>query len=149
MGKKKVVAKKNKLYIKSAEVRKIVNEQLGNKLDNTFQLYIADDKYYCPSVMDTKDVIKQSSVDRFEWTSERFDCDDFALVLKADFAKNAYKNGKRRAAHCFGIVWGMLPGPHAINWVINNDRKLRFVEPQNDRIFFPRKKDKDIWFMLV
>jgi hypothetical protein len=43
----------------------------------------------------------------------------------------------------------MLPKPHAINWMVNADRKLRFVEPQDDKIFPPRENDKDIWFMLV
>jgi hypothetical protein len=43
----------------------------------------------------------------------------------------------------------MLPGHHAINWMINSDMKLRFIEPQNDRIFMPRRTDRDIYFMLV
>jgi hypothetical protein len=43
----------------------------------------------------------------------------------------------------------MLPGPHAINWMVNDDKKLRFIEPQSDEIFFPRKTDKEIYFMIV
>jgi len=70
-------------------------------------------------------------------------------MLKNYFAEAAYKNGRRRAAHCCGVVWGSLPTPHAINGMVNSDLKLRFVEPQTDRIFLPRRTDKEIYFMLV
>jgi len=138
-----------KKYLTSGELRVIVSEQLKGKLQRNFGFYIADGEYYCPPLQDAKSIIKASSVDKNTWVRERFDCDDFAHVLKAHFAEAAYKNGKRRAAHCFGVVWGMLPGPHAINWMVNDDLKLRFIEPQSDKIFAPRKQDKDIWFMLV
>ena len=98
---------------------------------------------------DAEEIINASAVDRRRWVQNRFDCDDFAHVLKAHFAEAAYADGKRRASHCFGTVWGMLPESHAINWMVNDDLKVRFIEPQTDKIFYPRKDDKDIWFMLV
>ncbi len=76
-------------------------------------------------------------------------CDDFAIVLKADFAKDAYRNLVRRSPHCFGVVWGMLPGPHAINWVITDDKQFWFVEPQNDKIYKPSDLEKDVWMILA
>ncbi len=139
----------DKTYIPASDLRTLISRQLGDKLGRNFGLYIADSEYYCPPVADAREIIQNSAVDRHIWVSERFDCDDFAHVLKAHFAEAAYVEGKRRAAHCFGVVWGMLPGPHAINWMVNDDLKLRFVEPQNDNIFFPRESDKDIWFMLT
>jgi hypothetical protein len=33
--------------------------------------------------------------------------------------------------------------------MINSDLKLRFIEPQNDRVFAPRATDRNIYFMLV
>ncbi len=138
-----------KVYISSADLRELVANQLGRKLARSFGFYIADAKYYCTPVDDAREIIRASKVDRKTWTEEKFDCDDFAHVLKGHFAEAAYKNGERRSAHCFGVVWGSLPGPHAINWMVNADMKLRFVEPQNDRIFFPRALDRNIYFMLV
>ena len=137
------------LYLTGTEVRQEVTKQLGKKLAKNFGLYIADAEYFCPPVADAKEIIKNSGVDRNTWTKDKFDCDDFALVLKGHFSEAAYKNGNRRKPHCMGIVWGSLPGPHAINWMINSDRKLRFIEPQNDKVFFPRATDKNIYFMLV
>jgi hypothetical protein len=139
----------DKKFISSADLRTLISRQLGEKLDRNFGLYIADGEYYCTPVDDAREVIENSALDRQTWVRQRFDCDDFAHVLKAHFAQASYADGKRRAAHCFGVVWGMLPGPHAINWMVNDDLKLRFIEPQTDEIFFPREDDRDIWFMLV
>lgn len=138
-----------KKYISALEVRREVVRQLGAKLARSFEIYVADSEYYCTPLRDAREIIRASAVDRKTWVRNRFDCDDFAHVLKAHFAEAAYKDGRRRAAHCFGVVWGMLPGPHAINWMLNSDLKLRFVEPQNDRVFVPRRTDKEIYFMLV
>jgi hypothetical protein len=138
-----------KVYISGYELRQQIVRQLGRKLRRNFGLYVADGEYYCTPLRHARQIIRLSSVDRKRWVRNRFDCDDFAHVLKAHFAEASYRNGRRRAAHCFGIVWGMLPGHHAINWMINSDMKLRFIEPQNDRIFMPRRTDRDIYFMLV
>ena len=141
-------AESAKVYVSSVDLRELVANQLGPKLARNFAFYIADAQYYCTPVDDAREIIRASKVDRNTWTEEKFDCDDFAHVLKGNFAEAAYKNGERRRAHCFGVVWGSLPGPHAINWMVNADLKLRFVEPQNDRVFYPRASDRAIYFML-
>lgn len=138
-----------KIYISAVEVRQIITHQLGAKLAKNFGLYMGDDDYFCTPLKDAEEIIANSAVDRHKWVAERFDCDDFALVLKAHFAEASYANGKRRKAHCFGIVWGNLPTPHAINWMINDDKVLRFVEPQKEIVFAPRQADENIFFMLV
>jgi hypothetical protein len=138
-----------KKYITGTQLRQIVARRLGPKLARHFGMYVADAKYFCTPLKDARQIIRHSAVDRKTWIRDRFDCDDFAHVLKAHFAEAAYRDGRRRASHCFGIVWGLLPGPHAINWMVNSDLTLRFVEPQNDKIFLPRRTDRDIYFMLV
>ncbi|MBU2513445.1 lectin MOA-related protein [bacterium] len=142
------VTRFKKQYISNDDLRALVADQLRGKFDQSFQLYLADGEYYCPPLTDAQSIINLSAVDRHTWIRDRFDCDDFALVLKSHFAEASYSDGQRRSSHCFGIVWGMLPGPHAINWMINDDLKLRFIEPQSDQVFFPRQGDKNIWFML-
>ena len=137
------------IYLLSKHVEKIIKQQLKNHLQSNCSIYLADKKYFCPKLRDVKTIINTTNVDQRIWIQERFDCDDFAFLLKAEFVKDAYRQGDRRAAHCFGIVWGSLPGLHAINWVINNDLKLRFVEPQNDSVYFPKETDKNIFFMLT
>jgi len=136
------------IYLTTAEVKAKLKEQLASKFSRDAKIYLPDTIYYCPSVAYTKKVLAESSSDKRLWVEEVFDCDDHALVLKADFAIDAYRNGTRRAPHAFGIVWGQLPGPHAINFVLNDDGIVRFVEPQNDLVFLPRETDKGIWLML-
>lgn len=136
-------------YISNQEVHNIVKEQLGSKLGQDYKFHTPDRKYFCPSVGYVQKLIQHSSVDKNQWIEERFDCDDFALVLKAYFAKAAYTIKQIQAPFCFGIVWGNLPHPHAINWMINNDRKLRFIEPQSDEIYYPKNDQHNIWFMYV
>jgi hypothetical protein len=136
------------IYLSSDDVEKIIEKQLAGKLKSGYKIYLGDARYFCPTLSDAQKIINYTSVNERKWIKQRFDCDDFAFLLKAEFVKDAYREGKRRAAHCFGVVWGYLPGHHAINWMINGDMKLRFVEPQNDKIFFPRTTDKDIYFMI-
>lgn len=136
------------IYLTSSHVQDIIKTKLKNKLKSNCKIRLADGKFFCPTVADANVIIQSSQVDQRVWISERFDCDDFALLLKAEFVKDAYRQGDRRSAHCFGIVWGSLPGPHAINWMINADMKLRFIEPQQDTVYFPKSTDKDIYFML-
>lgn len=82
--------------------------------------------------------------------SERFKCDKSAivLVLKDDFTKDAAKKLEYTAGHAFGIFWGTMDqGGLALNWMINDELKLRMVKlsqqldiiypppPTNNRVF--------------
>jgi hypothetical protein len=141
---------RRKGYISDSQLRELIASQLAGRLDRSFALYIADETYYLPPIEDAKEIVKRSGLDRKKWVEERYDCDDFALVLKAHFCEAAYRDGRRRAAHCAGIVWGMFDGgPHAINFVVTDDDVLRFIEPQTGEFFLPHPGDTGIWFMLV
>ena len=37
---------------------------------------------------------------------------------------------------------------HVINWMITEDLKLRFVEPQSDVVYNPATNDGGIYFMV-
>ena len=138
-----------RVYLNDDEVESIIRSQLSVKLSRDFKLHLADKLYYCPSVEYTKSVLSRTSTDERQWIKDRYDCDDFAWTLKNDFVTDAYQNGERRAAHCFGMVWGHLPHPHAINFVINDDQKLRLIEPQTDDLFLPNEKQKSIFMMIT
>jgi len=138
-----------KVFYDAERVRQAVTRQLSGRFAKSFSLYLADSTYYIPSYEDAVEIINNSALDRKKWAKDRFDCDDFALVLKSHFAEAAYAEGKRRAAHCFGIVWGEFPTPHAINWMIAGDGGLLFIEPQTDEVFVPDKRHYGIWFMMA
>ena len=116
----------NGVYITVAEARKIIKAKLN------VAPHLADAMFYCPSVQYVEGLLEQDELDKMKYAPESFDCDDFAWILKARFCMDAYKNGQRRAAHAMGIIWGEFPHPHAINWVITDDKVLRLIEPQTD-----------------
>ena len=138
----------DKVYLSADSLRQLLTNQLAGKFDKSIMIYLADSEFYCAPLADIEEIVANSRLDKNTWIAERFDCDDFAHVLKAHFCESAYANGERRTAHAFGVVWGNLPDAHAINWVVTDDLKLRFIEPQSDQIFMPRPTDKDIYFML-
>lgn len=133
----------------SATVKKILQAGLKGKLKSGCKFYFGDGTYYFLELEDAKKVIKQSSTDAYNYTSQKFDCDDFAWTLKADFVKDGYHNMERRYPHAVGMVWGWLPGHHAMNWMINSDMKLRFIEPQNDTITYPKASYKNIYLLIT
>jgi hypothetical protein len=142
----------DKTYILREALEKLIWEgELSGKFLRTSPenaIITGDRKYYCPPLEDAAIIIGASGLECKKWVREVFDCDDFAHVLKAHFAEAAYAEGGRRAAHCFGIVFARVtvhkPNgelktyPHALNWMVNDDLKVRFVEPQAGYLIDPQ-----------
>lgn len=138
-----------KKFISREELEEIVNNTLDGKLTEHFRLHISDQEYYLPSIGETQRLLYESKIIEYQWYDEVFDCDDFAVMLKAHFCKDGYKHRKRHHSHCLGIVWGMVPRAHALNWVINDDKQLRFVDPMYGDIYLPEESVRFIWMMMI
>jgi hypothetical protein len=138
-----------KIFLANEDVRRIIANLLGTRLAPDFRLFLGDNQYYAPPVGDAQEIIAASGLSQSQYTAESFDCDDFAIVLKARFCRAAYKDAQRRPPHCMGLIWGELPHVHAINWMINDDYKLRFIEPQTGEVFDLRPEHKNITFMMA
>ncbi|MCP3955244.1 MAG: hypothetical protein GY697_23945 [Desulfobacterales bacterium] len=144
-----------------AELRELITTRLDGKLSEHLSLQMADFRYYLPRYDEAKEIIDNSKMIQLagpfdaKTRGERFDCDDFSLLLKARFAYAAYRNRGRyqNNPHCFGIVWGMLPFPfpHSMNWMVTADREFYFIEPQRQKILTLDKCKgfRHINFMLV
>lgn len=143
------------MYLLNYHVQMLLLEQLGGKLRDDSKggctFLLGDAKYFCPGDALVRKVLAATRINQRDWIAERHDCEDFAFLLKGAFIREAYgkDKGYRKAANCFGMVWGNLPGPHAINWYINKNMKLYFVEPQHDTIFEPRPTDREVYFMIA
>lgn len=128
-----------------AELRSFIETELRNLLSENLCLKMSDFNYYLPSFKTAKEIIDNSKMKQLagpfdaKTRGERFDCDDFSLLLKARFAYAAYRDREKyqNAPHCFGIVWGMLPFPfpHSMNWMVTEDRRFYFIEPQRQKIY--------------
>lgn len=129
------------------------------------KVYLGDAEYYCPAKNEALDIIRRSRPMFKNWTSEIFDCDDFAFVLKAHFCRSAFRHGIRKRGYCFGIVWKNKPEPHAMNWVVFRDfdpvtrgggklvfalvEPQWFVNPALQRIRPLAPSDGDVYFITA
>ncbi|NLH50425.1 MAG: lectin MOA-related protein [Myxococcales bacterium] len=142
-----------KIYAAEEEIMNILKAKLGKRLVPGCHPFFSDASYFLTPLVHAKEIIANSraAMSEYAYTEEVFDCDDFALVMKANFCQAAFKEGLRRAPHCFGILWGNVSplGGHAINWMITADKELWFVEPQTGEVYRPRPKDDGIYFLLI
>lgn len=131
------------------EIQKLIERKLRGKLVPKPDFKFGDGRYYCPPLTEVKLLVKANYIDKRVWTREKYDCDDFAIGLKYMFTTYAYRNGKRRHPYAIGMLWGrnLVEGHHAINVIITDRKQVLFIEPQNDRVFNPRPRDKNIYFM--
>ncbi|MBL0716115.1 MAG: lectin MOA-related protein [Desulfosarcina sp.] len=129
--------------ISRKELRNLITSELDGKLSKKWCLHTADANYYLPRLDAAKKIIADSNMQQLASPSgtkrrgECFDCDDFSLLLKARFAYAAYSNKEHlNRPYCFGIVWGMLPFPfpHSMNWIVTDDKKFYFIEPQRQEV---------------
>lgn len=138
------------MILSSSQVSKLVMSQIGGKLDTT--LIHSKLRYWAGPKQDFFRVIRRSKLDKNTYFNEKFNCADFVWVLKSDFLLAAYKDDKRKLPYCMGIAWGRFVEfdiPHAMNWFIPSDKRLRFIEPQTDKVRFPKPGDRNISLMIA
>ncbi len=140
------------LVLTKRELHELIMRQLGpklNKLDYTVRL--SDKNYYLPHREDIKRIIRTNQINRRKWIAEKFDCDDFAMLLKAAVIEDQWRRGKRRYPTAFGLLYGtrLKEGHHAFNIVVTSDKRVQFIEPQNDEMFSPRTDDAGIYLVLM
>lgn len=120
------------------EITKMIEQALANKFHSTYSLRLGDSAYYLPTLEEVNQIVHSTRRARRSWIAERYDCDDFAYVLKAYASSVAYINNELRLGLCCGIVWGKfrwISEFHACNWVITADRVFRLIEPQDDNMY--------------
>ena len=95
-------------------------EHLGRKF------YLSDKKHYLLSAGDDIALfLAQDQTNKIDYVGDIYDCDDFAYRLMGQFSIPDW------SSLCFGIVWTTA---HALNCVIDEDKKLWFIEPQTDEL---------------
>jgi len=82
-----------------------------------------------------REIWEKSGLSSRKWRHEIFDCDDFAMIFKAEIAKwgDDHLKADGFAILC-GLMYGSKPGEgHAYNWTIlpSDLEKIVFIEPQS------------------
>lgn len=105
-------------------------------------LYLSDRQYKLVAKSEIKRFLAQDKTDLLNYVSEYFDCDDFAYRLMGQFSMPGW------AELAFGIAWGNFPKPHAINLFVDGNKKVWFIEPQNDEIK-EKGEDWEVWLIMM
>lgn len=103
-------------------------------------LYLSDGDYLLCSYDDIAFFLAQDETNKFEYSAEDYDCDDFSYRLMGQFSIPKWSD------LCLGICWTQT---HAFNCFITEDKDLLFIEPQTDEISDTPYADGNISFMVI
>ena len=135
------------------EVQETVTQQLGDLISDQASIRFGDNHYYLPTSDEIEFILLESKLERKQFMQERFDCDDFAFILKGEISAHAYKAEQLTCGVCAGIAWGYFKwnkrGYHAVNWYLDSDGSLKFIEPQWDVVFTVDQCHKGIDLFLA
>ncbi len=135
------------------ETEHLVREQLSDYFTDQITVRFGDNQYYLPTQDEVEFILTESNLERKRFMPERFDCDDYAFILKGEISQHAYQAGQLRSGLCAGIVWGHFNwnqrGYHAVNWYLDASEALYFIEPQWDMFFESANAQKGIDLLLA
>ena len=98
------------------EMSSIILDKLEEMGDDKAELYLADIECKIYNDEDVKQFLGLDETDKITFVAETSDCDDFA-------------------AEVFGMGLGLIwTTKHALNFYVNQDLVLKFVEPQQDKV---------------
>lgn len=105
-------------------------------------LWISDETFTLVNTEDMKTFLAMNPVNSRVYFSDKHDCDDYSYELMGDVSD----------AHpelAFGMVWGnRVDGvAHAWNFYIDENKQVKFVEPQTDQIF--DFSYEVLWVMII
>jgi len=132
------------------EVKEITSDELDKIVRKQMEVssWFWDGKIYYTDIETWRKIIRDDLIDRISWTSERFDCDNFATLFSSFMALFYGLNG---AGVAIGAVLDnnkSVTGYHAYNVLVaeeNGKVKLFVYEPQNDEIQPASRETKMSW----
>lgn len=126
----------NKTEITGIEIGQLLKQYCQN-------LWLSDGVAVLINDIDMKAFLTKNLVNDRKYITEYHDCDDYSFELMGDISC-VFPQG------AFGMVWGNRASdgaPHAWNFYINENKEVKFIEPQNDSIFLPSLEN--IWIMII
>ena len=118
-----------------------------------YDMVIADIEYLTYSIEDWKSImfrLHRHIGDKFKYTSNVSDCDDFALLYTSTLTYSTYRAGLSKQIAC-AVAWSYT---HAFNLVIDDNNDTWIIEPQTGDVVGRLGDDngdsydvKKIWFL--
>lgn len=113
-----------------------------------------DDAYLLMSLNKAKQILQDSRIDKLRYLKNAFDCDKFALCVKAEFVlvrafelwNSSEVEEQDLCSYAIGYADCLPATWHRLNLLVT-DRSLYLVSGQTDKIWRPRAKDniREIW----
>ena len=122
--------------ISSIDLKSIMKKTPG--MGRVLDYANSDENYKLVDKSTIKNLLRINPVNNRVYVPIKNDCDDYAWILMGDV--NRWDSDL-----AFGIVWSH---GHAINWFIDTNKKIWYIEPQNDVIFEPRKDWNAVRIMI-
>jgi hypothetical protein len=118
-------------------------------LRNTFHLkdnskiVLADADYMCLYSDDVVKFLASDPADTMSYKKEIRDCDEFARILQGRCLEWVAKTCDIPRGVCFGTLYGDVRKQesdtkvrgHAVNFYLDENKKVRMIEPQTDALF--------------
>lgn len=98
----------------------------------------SDATYRLPTKQQWETLAKLCPVSRRKWQAETMDCDDYVNAFRGWLATNGL--GNTAQGFCSLTMYdnaGNMMGGHSVVLVMDSDRKLWFLEPQNGKLYEP------------
>ena len=99
----------------------------------------ADDEYYLPDPNEIRPLLDKLIITPPSFPTQRFDCDDYAFVLKGLVSLLTRDSAVLTASPCIGLAWGEFKWMgevfHACNWVLDSNCALSWIEPQTMELY--------------
>ena len=99
------------------------------KLFTTKNTFISDRTYQLARKKDIVDFLKLNIFKLRKYVPEKYDCDNYAFSLMGMFTN-------LMSGYAIGIIWvHTSKGGHALNFFVDGNAKVWYIEPQTNRIF--------------
>ena len=126
-------------YVELNNIIPYIKNQSGKIILNNPNLKALDSEF---ALLTKKQVVEFLKSDWTNWRiyrKEKFDCDDFAIILWGKFHE--------KFGNC--SVGFACSNVHAFNLFIDENRKLWIIEPQTDKIFTTNDNKYELKMVLI
>jgi hypothetical protein len=139
--------------VKTTIIKNRLGGMLGNYWLSRSYAGFTDSSYYLPSLNEMQIFINTYPISSNIYLGEGFDCDDFTFVFKGNMSLFTRDQLRLNYSVCVGIAWGYFSWRtefHAVNWFLDKDLVLRWVEPQDGSLYLINEcKAKSLELLIV
>ena len=127
-------------YRDAEQLRALLKHQLEGKWATARRTWagFSDNRFWAPPRSEIDELATAAKRNpSFPDVGEAYDCDDYAFALKGLVSQENRRRG-RNAGICIGIAWGVFAWMprvhHAVNWAIDDENRLLWIEPQTGSV---------------